>query len=71
MLTAAEPPWPGCPNRKPRQPFDLAQGPLMRGRLVRLAADEHVLLLTLHHIVSDGWSMGVLLDELGRLYAAY
>jgi amino acid adenylation domain-containing protein len=52
-------------------PFDLERGPLVRGRLVRLAADDHLLLLTLHHIVSDGWSMGVLVDELGRLYAAF
>ena len=52
-------------------PFDLAQGPLVRGRLVRMAADDHVLLLTMHHIVSDGWSMGVLFRELGALYAAF
>ncbi|WP_420124963.1 amino acid adenylation domain-containing protein [Longimicrobium sp.] len=52
-------------------PFDLAQGPLIRGRLVRMAADDHVLLLTMHHIVSDGWSMGVLHRELGALYAAF
>jgi hypothetical protein len=52
-------------------PFDLERGPLIRGRLVRLAEDDHVLLLTMHHIVSDGWSMGVLVDELGRLYAAF
>jgi amino acid adenylation domain-containing protein len=52
-------------------PFDLAQGPLFRGRLIRMAADDHVLLLTMHHIVSDGWSMGVLHRELGALYAAF
>jgi amino acid adenylation domain-containing protein len=52
-------------------PFDLARGPLFRGRLVRMAADEHVLLLTMHHIVSDGWSMGVLYRELGALYTAH
>ncbi|HEX2188359.1 MAG TPA: amino acid adenylation domain-containing protein, partial [Longimicrobiaceae bacterium] len=52
-------------------PFDLAQGPLFRGRLVRVAADDHVLLLTMHHIVSDGWSMGVLFREMGALYAAF
>ena len=40
--------------------FDLEAGPLIRGRLIRLAEDEHVLLVTMHHIVSDGWSMGVL-----------
>jgi amino acid adenylation domain-containing protein len=52
-------------------PFDLAQGPLFRGRLIRMATDDHVLLLTMHHIVSDGWSMGVLHRELGALYAAF
>ncbi|HEX9938383.1 MAG TPA: amino acid adenylation domain-containing protein, partial [Longimicrobium sp.] len=52
-------------------PFDLERGPLIRGRLVRLAEDDNVLLLTMHHIVSDGWSLGVLFDELGRLYAAF
>ncbi|NAP24843.1 amino acid adenylation domain-containing protein [Pseudomonas syringae] len=50
--------------------FDLQQGPLIRGSLVRLSDDEHVLLLTMHHIVSDGWSMGVLTRELGALYAS-
>ncbi|MDB4952370.1 MAG: sypC, partial [Gemmatimonadetes bacterium] len=54
-----------------RGPFDLERGPLIRGRLVRLAADDHVLLLTMHHIVSDGWSMGVLNRELGALYGAF
>jgi len=54
-----------------QQPFDLAQGPLLRGRVLRLSAPEHVLLLTMHHIVSDGWSMGVVYQELTTLYAAY
>jgi len=52
-------------------PFDLAHGPLVRGRLVRMAAEDHVLLLTMHHIVFDGWSTGVLYRELGALYAAF
>ena len=52
-------------------PFDLQRGPLIRGRLVSLADDHHVLLLTLHHIVSDGWSMGVLTRELVALYQAF
>ena len=52
-------------------PFDLARGPLFRGRLVRLAPDDHALLLTMHHIVSDGWSMGVLTRELSALYTAH
>ena len=54
-----------------RAPFDLARGPLIRGRLVRLARDDHVLLITMHHIVSDGWSMGVFTRELGALYDAF
>ena len=49
-------------------PFDLQQGPLLRVRLLHLAADEHVLVLTLHHIVSDGWSMPVMVNELVQLY---
>ncbi|MCP2052623.1 UNVERIFIED_ORG: amino acid adenylation domain-containing protein/non-ribosomal peptide synthase protein (TIGR01720 family) [Pseudomonas fluorescens] len=53
------------------QPFDLRQGPLMRVSLLRLAQDEHVLVLVQHHIISDGWSMQVLVDELVQLYAAY
>jgi len=51
--------------------FDLAQGPLWRVRLMRLGAAEHWLSLTLHHIVTDGWSMGVLVRELSQLYAAF
>jgi amino acid adenylation domain-containing protein len=54
-----------------RAPFDLERGPLVRARLVRLAPYEQVLLLTLHHIVTDGWSMGVLFGELMQLYDAY
>ncbi|MDH0303600.1 MULTISPECIES: non-ribosomal peptide synthetase, partial [unclassified Pseudomonas] len=53
------------------RPFDLAHGPLLRVRLLRLAEQEHVLLLTLHHIVSDGWSMNVLIDEFSRCYDAF
>ena len=52
-------------------PFDLAVGPLVRGRLVRMAAEDHALLLTMHHAVSDGWSVGVLARELEVLYAAF
>ncbi|WAH56505.1 amino acid adenylation domain-containing protein [Pseudomonas silvicola] len=51
-------------------PFDLLQGPLWRVQLVHLAADEHVLLLTLHHIVADGWSLNVLINEFVHLYDA-
>ncbi len=53
-----------------RQPFDLAQGPLLRAALWRLQDEEHVLLLSIHHIISDGWSMGILRREISDLYAA-
>ena len=53
-----------------RQPFDLARGPLLRVRLLALAGQEHVLVITQHHIVSDGWSMQVMVDELLQAYAA-
>jgi hypothetical protein len=52
------------------RPFDLARGPLARAALLRLADDENVVLFTLHHIVGDLWSLGVLVGEVGRLYAA-
>jgi amino acid adenylation domain-containing protein len=52
-------------------PFDLTKGGLVRARLVRLGPDDHALLLTMHHIVSDGWSLGVLVRELGVAYAAF
>lgn len=54
-----------------RQPFDLACGPLMRIRSLRLGPEDHIVMLTLHHIVSDGWSMRVLIRELVILYRAY
>ncbi|HEX7239407.1 MAG TPA: amino acid adenylation domain-containing protein, partial [Longimicrobiaceae bacterium] len=52
------------------RPFDLARGPLLRSTLLRLGEEDHVLLFTLHHIVSDGWSMDVLVREVSALYAA-
>jgi amino acid adenylation domain-containing protein len=54
-----------------RAPFDLERGPLIRGRLVQIGDDDHVLFVTMHHIVSDGWSMGVFTRELGALYGAF
>jgi len=51
-------------------PFDLKAGPLLRARVLRLAAQEHVLLVAMHHIVSDGWSIGIFSDELGAHYEA-
>ena len=53
------------------KPFDLARGPLLRGKLLRLGADDQVLSFTMHHIVSDGWSMGVLISEVVALYEAF
>ncbi|WP_425736022.1 amino acid adenylation domain-containing protein, partial [Micromonospora sp. DT68] len=52
------------------RPFDLAAGPVFRTALGRLAPDDHVLVLVAHHIVADGWSVGILTTELTRLYAA-
>lgn len=51
-----------------RHPFDLGQGALLRALVIRVAPEEHVLLLTMHHIISDGWSLGVLFREVGALY---
>ena len=51
--------------------FDFEAGPLIRGRLIQLGDDEHVLLITTHHIVSDGWSETLMIKELGALYAAF
>jgi hypothetical protein len=53
------------------RPFDLAAGPLFRARLLRLGREDHVLAVTVHHSVFDGWSLGVLTDELAGAYAAY
>nr|WP_275899242.1 non-ribosomal peptide synthetase [Pyxidicoccus caerfyrddinensis] len=53
------------------QPFNLETGPLWRVLLVRLSAEQHVLMLTLHHVIADGWSMGVLVQELATLYTAH
>jgi amino acid adenylation domain-containing protein len=54
-----------------QRPFDLAQGPLLRVTLLRLGAEEHIALFTKHHIVSDGWSMGVLIQEVAALYESF
>jgi acyl carrier protein len=53
-----------------RQPFDLSTGPLLRGWLAALPDGAHLLLMTVHHIVFDGWSLGVLMREVGAIYAA-
>ncbi len=58
-------------NQQNKEPFDLKCGPLFRVALLQLAADDHVLLLTMHHIIGDGWSLSILYRELGQLYEAY
>ena len=63
-------PDPALTEAATRAPFDLAAGPLLRTSLFRLGADEHVLLLVMHHIVSDAWSLRVMVDEVGQLYEA-
>src|SRR5438105_1760115 len=53
------------------KPIDLRKGPLLRGCVIRLAPEEHILLLTMHHIVFDGWSRRILVRELATLYEAF
>ncbi|WP_176560098.1 non-ribosomal peptide synthase/polyketide synthase [Brevibacillus dissolubilis] len=53
------------------KPFDISEGPLMRAHLIQLEDEEFILLLNMHHIISDGWSMDILVDELGALYDSY
>ncbi|QTL38231.1 amino acid adenylation domain-containing protein [Xenorhabdus budapestensis] len=60
-----------CAQHEAITSFDFTQGPLFRGHLLRLAEDEHILLLTQHHIISDGWSVNVLIYELSTLYHAF
>jgi amino acid adenylation domain-containing protein len=54
-----------------REPFNLARGPLLRTSLVRLGDEEHLLILTVHHIAADGWSMRILVRELAEFYEAF
>jgi amino acid adenylation domain-containing protein len=58
-------------NEEAQRPFDLERGPLIRTRLLRLGREEHVFLLTMHHLVSDGWSMGLFWNELGQIWTAF
>ncbi|HTU50732.1 MAG TPA: amino acid adenylation domain-containing protein [Acidobacteriaceae bacterium] len=53
-----------------REPFELVQGPLLRAQCVKLAADKHLLVITGHHLICDGWTVNVIVDELGELYSA-
>ena len=59
---------PGLVSEEIHRPFDLTTGPLWRARLIRLGDEEHLFLFTMHHVVSDGWSMGVFTEELKSLY---
>ncbi|MGB7923853.1 MAG: amino acid adenylation domain-containing protein, partial [Pyrinomonadaceae bacterium] len=54
-----------------QRPFDLARGPLLRATLLRLSEEKHIVLFTMHHVISDGWSMGVLVREVATLYEAF
>ncbi len=54
-----------------RQPFDLQKAPLFRARLLKLTDQEHVVLFTMHHIISDGWSINILVEEVASLYQAF
>ncbi len=54
-----------------RLPFDLKNGPLFRGKLIKLNNNEHVILFTMHHIISDGWSMGIFMQEIAQGYGAF
>ncbi len=58
-------------SQEVRRPFDLVQGPLFRVTLIQVDEEEHILLFTIHHIISDGWSMGILFRELSALYEGF
>src|SRR5579862_1502209 len=58
-------------NEETARPFDLTEGPLLRINLLRLTENEHILLLLVHHIISDGWSTDIILKELTTLYTAF
>src|SRR5205823_5562309 len=58
----------GLADKEATRPFNLEESPLLRARLVKLGADRHVLLVTTHHIVFDGWSLGVFYRELSAFY---
>ncbi|MBG1243498.1 non-ribosomal peptide synthetase [Nostoc sp. NZL] len=63
--------WQELATQQAQQPFDLATEPLVRATLLVLSETEHILLLIMHHIISDGWSMGVVMSELATLYEAF
>ena len=70
-LNDAEPTGGELLSREAQQPFDLSCGPLLRLHVVRFAEDDHALLLIMHHIIIDGWSLGVFMQELRLLYEAF
>ena len=57
--------------REASHPFKIMQGPLLRAKLIRINEEEHVLLLTMHHAVTDGWSTGIIWRELSAAYNAF
>ncbi|HVG19910.1 MAG TPA: condensation domain-containing protein, partial [Blastocatellia bacterium] len=58
-------------DQEARRPFVLSEGPLFRGSLLKLSEDEHILVLNMHHIISDGWSIGIVINEAAALYDAF
>ncbi len=60
-----------CEDANENEPFDLSRGPLFRASLYKLDAEDHILMIVMHHIVSDGWSLGILTSELTTLYEAF
>jgi amino acid adenylation domain-containing protein len=70
-VETAEPELRRLAREEAETPFDLARGPVLRVRLVRLGPEDHALLTSMHHIASDGWSMGLLVDEVVTIYAAF
>ena len=60
-----------CAGEEASKPFDLSKGPLLRAKLLRLSPGEHILVLVIHHIIVDGWSMNLLFHEMGELYAGF
>lgn len=57
-------------NQEANQPFNLSKDVLIRVKLIKLAAENQILIITIHHIISDGWSMGILINEIGKIYTA-
>ena len=58
-------------RQEAKTPFDLSRGPLFRAKLLRLNDEDHVLLISVHHIITDGWSFGVLYREISALYQSF